>query len=192
LSKATVMFSSNGGSLLAGIEIGRMMRLKGFQSLVPDGASCASACALAWLGAAKRLMGPTGQVGFHAVYILKDGAASPDPGANALMVAYLNEIGLPGRAVLYITSTAPQEMAWLKLEDAQRLGIDVSLYTPDMNTQPPNPSAAPLGEPPPPKVQTGKHLDLLDSQQGGIVQDRLRALGYIEESRTASGGPARE
>ena len=50
LTQGLVMFSSDGGNLEAGIQIGRMMRLKGFLSLVPDGARCASACALAWLG----------------------------------------------------------------------------------------------------------------------------------------------
>ena len=34
LSKAIVMFSSNGGNLEAGIQIGRMIRMKGFLSLV--------------------------------------------------------------------------------------------------------------------------------------------------------------
>jgi hypothetical protein len=46
LSRAIVTFSSNGGSLVAGIEIGTSIRLRNFVTLVPDGARCASACAL--------------------------------------------------------------------------------------------------------------------------------------------------
>ncbi len=134
LTQALVMFSSDGGNLEAGIQIGRMMRLKGFLSLVPDGARCASACALAWLGGSKRLMGATGQVGFHAAYVLKDGVASTTSGGNALVGAYLNQIGLPDRAVLYITTPSPDEIAWLKLEDAESLGIDVGLFTPEKTT----------------------------------------------------------
>ena len=51
LQSAIVSFSSDGGSLLAGLQIGETIRLKNFSTLVPDQARCASSCALAWLGA---------------------------------------------------------------------------------------------------------------------------------------------
>jgi len=66
ISRAIVSFVSDGGSLLAGIEIGTTIRLKGFASAVPDGARCASACALAWLGGTTRFMGNGAQIGFHS------------------------------------------------------------------------------------------------------------------------------
>ena len=47
---AIVVFQSPGGNLLAGIEIGTAIHLKGFATFVPDSVQCASACALAWLG----------------------------------------------------------------------------------------------------------------------------------------------
>jgi hypothetical protein len=50
LSSAIVSFSSDGGSLIAGLQIGETIRLKNFSTLVPEGAHCASSCALAWLG----------------------------------------------------------------------------------------------------------------------------------------------
>jgi hypothetical protein len=49
LSRAVVLLQSGDGSVLAGIEIGGAIRLKGFQTLVLR--RCAAACALA-LGAA--------------------------------------------------------------------------------------------------------------------------------------------
>jgi hypothetical protein len=49
LQSAIVSFSSDGGSLLAGLQIGETIRLKNFSTLVPDQARCASSCALAWL-----------------------------------------------------------------------------------------------------------------------------------------------
>ena len=67
--RATVSFRSEGGSLVAGICIGTLIREKKFTTVVPDGASCASACALAWLGGAKRFIGQDSNVGFHAAYI---------------------------------------------------------------------------------------------------------------------------
>jgi hypothetical protein len=50
LPSAFVAFSSDGGSLLAGLRIGEAIRRKRFSTIVPDGRRCASACALAWLG----------------------------------------------------------------------------------------------------------------------------------------------
>src|SRR5262245_9841528 len=66
LSKAIIILESDGGSVLAGIQIGETIRLKNFATFVSDGTRCASACALAWLGGAKRYMGPGARVGFHA------------------------------------------------------------------------------------------------------------------------------
>jgi hypothetical protein len=50
LKSAVVAFTSSGGNLFAGIEMGRAIRLKEFVTVVPDDMLCASACALAWLG----------------------------------------------------------------------------------------------------------------------------------------------
>ena len=56
LSNAIVSFRSDGGSIVAGIQIGEKIRLKGFATVVSTGQRCASACALAWLGGAPRLV----------------------------------------------------------------------------------------------------------------------------------------
>jgi peptidoglycan hydrolase-like protein with peptidoglycan-binding domain len=128
LSKAVVLLGSDGGNLAAGIEIGKMIRLKGYLSFVPDGVRCASACALAWLGGSKRLMGRTALIGFHAAYAPKDGVNVETSVGNALVGAYLNTIGLPDRAVAYITVAAPNEITWLNLSDAAQIGVDVELF----------------------------------------------------------------
>jgi hypothetical protein len=56
ISKAIIVLASDGGNLAAGIEIGTMIRVKGYFSLVPDNFRCASTCALAWLGGTQRFM----------------------------------------------------------------------------------------------------------------------------------------
>src|SRR5262249_842826 len=92
LSKAIVAFESDGGSLIAGIRIGELIRMKGFYTVVPSGARCASACAIAWLGGAQRFMGEPALVGFHAAY-RNDGTGPTEAGAaNAILGAYLNAI----------------------------------------------------------------------------------------------------
>jgi hypothetical protein len=120
---ALVVFESPGGNLIAGIEIGKAVHLKGFGTLVPDGVQCASACALAWPGGRVRFMGETGRVGFHAAYTSSDGRASVSSSGNALVGAYLNQLGLPEPAILYIAGAPPDDMQWLSFADALRFGM---------------------------------------------------------------------
>jgi hypothetical protein len=123
LSSAIVAFDSDGGSLVAGLRIGEIIRLKNFTTVVLDQTRCASSCALAWLGGTKRFMGTTARIGFHAAY---NGETRQVTGpGNALVGAYLNMIGLPSAAVIYITAASPDSIAWLSKSDAEKIGIDV-------------------------------------------------------------------
>ena len=173
LRKAVVAFASDGGNLVAGIEIGTMLRLKGFSTLVPDGARCASACAIAWLGGVKRYMGATAQVGFHAAFTVKDGVTAETSAGNALVGAYLNRIGLPDRAVVYLTQAAPGDLAMLSFQDAAKLGIDVEQFGPLQSgppTAPSEPAQAPAKspEPPAPTPATTEGQRFLRSACGSI------------------------
>src|SRR5260370_10294617 len=85
LSKATVAFRSDGGSLLAGIRIGMLIRVKNFTTIVPDAAPCASASAVAWLGGARRFLGAGSKVGFHAAYVQKDGGSTESGSRKAAL-----------------------------------------------------------------------------------------------------------
>jgi hypothetical protein len=126
IPRAAIVLISDGGVLWAGIEIGRIIRLKGFATLIPDNARCASACAIAWLGGVRRLAGPHAAIGFHAASV---GTGGPETGlGNALLGAYLNQIGLPDIAIAYITVASPQSMTWLNFEDARKIGIDVTPF----------------------------------------------------------------
>jgi hypothetical protein len=137
LSKATVAFRSDGGSLLAGIRIGMLIRVKNFTTIVPDAAQCASACAVAWLGGAHRFLGAGSKVGFHAAYVQKAGGATESGPGNAVLGAYLDQIGLPEDAIVYITQAAPNSMKWLNMEEAAQHGIDVALL-PAADAAPPS------------------------------------------------------
>ena len=141
--KAIIAFQSDGGSVIAGIEIGKIIRLRNFATLVPDNSRCASACALAWLGGAVRFMGPEAQIGFHAAYVVRSGQASETGSGNALVGAYLANIGLPDSAVVYVTQASPTAMTWLNMAEAQQKGIDVALFTPPSNDNPPRPNLQP-------------------------------------------------
>src|SRR2546421_2121637 len=122
LPSAFVAFSSDGGSLAAGLRIGEAIRRKGFSTIVPDGRRCASACAFAWLGGIERFLGTDARIGFHA-------ASNPGSAGERGVLPYLTKISLPYEAIIYITQAAPNEMTWLNMSDAARRGIRVTLLS---------------------------------------------------------------
>jgi hypothetical protein len=126
-----VAFASPGGKMFDAMHIGRMIRMKGWATSVPPGATCSSACALAWLGGTTRYVWQTARVGFHAAYNKKDDGAEISAPANALVGAYLNELGLGPDAIYYITFTDPKSMKWLSAVDAAKLGISVQMMKDD-------------------------------------------------------------
>ena len=135
LPDAMVFFSSPGGNLHAGIEIGKAIRLKGFATMALERYSCASACALAWLGGIHRFMATDYAVGFHAATVVNDPLKQADSVGNALVGAYLNQIGISPAAIAYMTEAQPQGMRWLSFEDARAVGIEVSALSPEVEEQ---------------------------------------------------------
>lgn len=120
-----VVFQSDGGNLFAGIEIGKAIRLKGFNTLVPDNFRCASACALAWLGGQRRMMSNSALIGFHAASNVNTGEVTSS--GNAAIGAYLNQLGLSAPAINYITEPSPSDIRWLNPISAKNYGIDVDI-----------------------------------------------------------------
>ncbi len=121
--RAVVVLNSGGGNLHVGLEIGRAIRLRRFATAVPPDALCASACALTWLAGSPRLLDAESKLGFHAAYRLVNGKASESGAANALVGAYLNQLGLSDKAVVYVTSAPPEGVEWLTEQTAASVGI---------------------------------------------------------------------
>src|SRR5262245_48035062 len=126
----SVAFRSKGGRLLTGIRIGTLIRAKRFATVVPDAAECASACALAWLGGTRRFVGADAKIGFHAAYVMRDGGPTESGPGNAIVGAYLNQLGLSEKAIFYVTQAVPTTMQWMSLQDAAEHGISVASLTP--------------------------------------------------------------
>ena len=103
---AIVLLDSPGGSLLAGIRIGKFIRMKSWATAVAADTECASACAFAWLGGTKQFVYATSRIGFHAAYTTAGGRVAESGAGNALLAIYLNELGLSEEAAFYITKTS--------------------------------------------------------------------------------------
>jgi hypothetical protein len=126
VSRATVFLVSPGGSVRAAKEIGTRVRLRRFDTVVPSDALCASACGLVWLAGVKRFVAPSAQIGFHAAYRSDDEQKRESGAGNAVVGAYLNELGLPEKAIIFITEQPPNAMNWLN--DIRKHEIDFERY----------------------------------------------------------------
>lgn len=121
--KAMVVLNSEGGLALEGLEIGRTVRRRGAATSVPREYLCASSCALIWLAGKERFAEDDSHIGFHAVYIERNGVYLESGVGNALVGAYLNQLGLSQSSVIYVTSAPPQGIRWLTREDAARIDL---------------------------------------------------------------------
>jgi hypothetical protein len=172
----TVAFQSEGGNLSAGLRIGALIREKKLTTVVPDGAMCASACALAWLGGTRRFVGQDSRIGFHAAYILKSYGPTESGAGNAILGAYLNQLGLSENAIIYLTKAAPTSMQWMSLQDAAEHGIAVALLSPDHPAQGSN-AMAELGEGSPER----RSIDFVRSLLAQWSRPSAEVLPFLEE-----------
>jgi len=125
--KATVLLDSKGGRLGPALEIGKMIRLKGFATAVQD-ANCQSACSLIWLAGEPRYMNNFTSIGFHTAFRTgKNGELTSTPTHGAIIGAYLTRLGFSDKVVLFVVSASAQEMHWLQKSTADRLGIAVNV-----------------------------------------------------------------
>jgi hypothetical protein len=126
IKNAVVILDSAGGDIPASLAIGRSIRGRGFSTGVPDNTLCTSSCALIWLAGVNRFAEESSFLGFHAAYIYKDGRASEEGVANALVGAYLNELGLSESAIIFATSAPPEGVERLDKNKAELVGISYS------------------------------------------------------------------
>ena len=124
--KAVVVLDSPGGRLNPALEIGKMIRLKGFSTEVKN-AQCTSSCALIWLAGEPRAMNNNTSIGFHSAFLKgDDGRRNPTATSNALIGAYLTRLGFSEKVILFVTTARPNDMNWLQKATADRLGVMAS------------------------------------------------------------------
>lgn len=125
--EATVILSGPGGLIRSAIEIGRIIRIKGYATAVLD-SGCVSSCALIWLAGQTRMTMPRARVGFHSAYVEhEDGRKVSASVGNALVGAYLNGLGMNESIVEFVTTAPPDSIRWLGKQQADQLGLFVTL-----------------------------------------------------------------
>jgi hypothetical protein len=112
-----------GGDLDEALKLGQLVYDLGFATLVDEGAECASACALIWLGGARLYAHERARIGFHQAWE-GDGVASV--AGNAEVGFYLSQVGLERATVQYVVSADPDSMTWLNRSIADTIDLPVT------------------------------------------------------------------
>jgi hypothetical protein len=159
--KVVVGMEGPGGGLRAGLNIGLAIHRRGYGTAAIS--ECASVCAVIWLAGTPRYFLEGAKIGFHAAYVKDDSGNFSETGhGNALVGAYLANLGLSYDAVDYLTSAAPGDMNWLTPINAGRLGIDFAFIPAQhlLVPNPPMPSATlrPMTPRDPPTADIFPHL----------------------------------
>lgn len=123
-SDAIVVLNSEGGAIYPAMDIGRTIKLRGYATVVLDGSSCASACALIWISGSRRIIDGGGEVGFHASYLNTDGTKIETGIGNALVGHYLSQLGFGEKTVVFATLAPPDKILWLNAETTAMSGIE--------------------------------------------------------------------
>lgn len=120
---AIVITTGPGGSVGAAIAIGTEIRNRGWATLVPGGASCASACSMIWLAGARRLLADGGRIGFHAMSIRSNGIAVETHQPDVDLRRWLTELGYSFDTTATIVNTPARTVHWLDRLELQADGI---------------------------------------------------------------------
>lgn len=129
LEDASIVLNSPGGLVREALEIGAIIRLEGFTTLVAEEQKCFSACGLIWVSGVRRYMSRTSLIGFHAAYKQENGEYTESGVANAEIGSFLTHLGLRIEAIRYFTFAGPDDFLLLTPDRARALGIEV--YTVD-------------------------------------------------------------
>jgi hypothetical protein len=130
IKRARVHFVSGGGSLLGSMLFGLKIRELGFETEISGPidknfertkAICASACAYAFAGGVHRFYSDqTGALGLHQFFSTGSNGmdSSEAQQMSALILRYLDEMGVDASAFRLASETTSDEMAWVSTEDA--------------------------------------------------------------------------
>jgi hypothetical protein len=166
-----VTLAGPGGKLAEGLKIGNTIRVHSYTTVAAG--ECASACSLIWLAGTARYVLAAGSLGFHAAYVLDGASVHENVQANALIGAYLANLGLSYDVVAYVTATASTEITWLDAAEAKRLNIKYTF----IQNEPPSapPQSAPTIAAPVATAHSPAPAVYADAAKNAELNDRLYA-----------------
>ena len=121
-SIAEVRLNSVGGSLFEGAHIARLVWAANMKTRVASGATCASACFLAFAAGSTKLVEAAARVGVHAASDEGGTETLASIGATAAMARIAGKFQVPSKIIENMVSTPASRMFWLSRSDLMSMG----------------------------------------------------------------------
>ena len=123
----TLVLNSPGGAILPALEIAAIVRDKGIETVIPEGATCASACAFIFLAGQPRYA--AGRLGVHQFYAPEDGVElgsvtrEETQDLAGTIIKYLDSFETPSAVYIRMLGTPPDQMYWFSPQELVDEGI---------------------------------------------------------------------
>ena len=111
-------FNSSGGSLLESVRLAGLIQNAKIATVVANGATCASACFVAFAAGSQKFVGVTASVGIPGV---SDGTGQDAGDATNSIARVVKELGVP-EAIIEKMLAARSEIVWLTPDDLRTMG----------------------------------------------------------------------
>ncbi|MHC5194690.1 COG3904 family protein [Pseudomonas frederiksbergensis] len=131
-----IYFNSHGGDLIAAMELGVLIRERGFSTRIgawngpktnPRPGYCESACPFAFAGGVFRLMDADSKLGVHQFFLASGVAGSTDMATgqitSTLLANHLSNLGIDLRVMEIAARAGPQEMNYLTPLEAYEMDL---------------------------------------------------------------------
>lgn len=171
-----VTFDSPGGNVLTAIQLGRMIRALGLDTLQVRQMECASACSLAFMGGVKRFADP-GSIGVHRSSFSSNAAVSTDDavaGVQALtanIISYLNDMGVDPKLLAVALSYDKSDIRYLSASEMAELRVT------NMDVAQASASTPPAESPSPPQAEAKVQNDELERAAVTFVRRLIEQHG---------------
>jgi hypothetical protein len=125
----TVVLHSPSGSVTDALDMGRLIRKKGFVTEVEDGRYCASSCPLVFAGGVERHAGAMAAIGVHQVTAIGHEGAAPADGmqhvqrVSAECQRYLRDMGVDALVWIHAMETPAEELFTFKPDELLTLKL---------------------------------------------------------------------
>ncbi|MEY9829943.1 hypothetical protein ABIA25_001758 [Sinorhizobium fredii] len=173
-----VTFNSNGGNVHAAMAFGRTIRALGLETVQLRAAECASACALAFVGGARRTAEP-GSIGVHQSSFSSDAALDGHEAVAAVqamtaeIMTYLIEMGVDPKLLQLSLSIPSSDIRYLTAGEMTQFGVTTSLPAKNQNVT----------------ANAGKTMPTKQVPTIAAPSDEARALRFIADYHDAWSRP---
>jgi hypothetical protein len=184
-----IRLNSPGGSLAEGVRLAEIIRFGKIATVVANGATCASACFVAFAAGDPKYVSYSASVGIHGASDANGHETVEAGAATVSMARIVKDLGVPTPIIGKMVVTPPDQIVWLGPDDLRSMGTTMTgkpaQVPPDQSatTAPPmqlDPAARAILPPAPETNQKPTWKELVDAafalsaRQNGGVPNRAR------------------